>query len=722
VWPRDAKGKMSGRINLKKMERTGSMKKLPVPSLDLTGGLASTPDMRSRPLGGAQTERPPPTWKQVEKNVSIITKGWGDQAAFIHNMQRQRYRLLKDECMTTIDDQRAALCRQDLTKLEKPPDLNTQLSLDSLGADGSLPRIPTAGDGSQTERLFRANPAHGIHRILNDRAARQRWLVETERLLGKEGSLAPFELPPPPKYVPTQAPLSPGEVDEEVDNIRSESNRIKKALHIVNCSMRKGSRFSHLTGQERANEMCSMQDDIRRLKNTTSRVVDSIGTDKEELHPPRYDFVKANRSMLHQSDPRVKVARGIRQSVLKMESMERIVLSVGAVEMERCNHIGSALLERNKKVQQRLRDQDPRYLRNLQTQQEWLNGVYAAKAAAAMWDSVWRWRMKLKYCAIFIQKRWRGHKVRTSIANQHVILALKIRMPKLAEEARARIRGRSIDMVKPFLFELSKNLKVRKAITDFRKKTVYLQRLIKDHLHRTRTLRAKLVTQFERVERAMLIRMIREKISAVQKEKLAAQNDPGGAKATGATKSIKKQREEREHDVDWTKMQNELHRMSCSDDVKHAMVYELLRTMKVKFILRKQTWKDDMAVYRSSLHQTLLFRTEVQEILAGTDLEHMANDLEGLAGTNKGMRELVKNMNKSLPVKPEFREAVRDEKMKDLVRQCLWLCSQKNFSIRLLLANQGYDNPVVNPPDKLLKTLQMEKDQHGSNRSLRSLR
>jgi hypothetical protein len=68
------------------------------------------------------------------------------------------------------------------------------------------------------------------------------------------------------------------------------------------------------------------------------------------------------------------------------------------------------------------------------------------------------------------------------------------------------------------------------------------------------------------------------------------------------------------------------------------MCNELLRVKKVKFILRKQTWKDDMAAYKASFRQTLLFRTEVQEILEGTDLQHLINNLESLAGNNRGVR------------------------------------------------------------------------------------
>lgn len=74
-----------------------------------------------------------------------------------------------------------------------------------------------------------------------------------------------------------------------------------------------------------------------------------------------------------------------------------------------------------------------------------------------------------------------------------------------------------------------------------------------------------------------------------------------------------------------------------SDDVKHAMCIELQRVKKVKFILRKQSWKDEMREYKANLRQTLLFRMEVAEILEGTDSMHLANNLESLAGNNKGV-------------------------------------------------------------------------------------
>lgn len=119
------------------------------------------------------------------------------------------------------------------------------------------------------------------------------------------------------------------------------------------------------------------------------------------------------------------------------------------------------------------------------------------------------------------------------------------------------------------------------------------------------------------------------------------------------------------------------------------MCHALLSSKRVKFVVRKKNWRLDMKSYRSSLHQSLLFRKEVAEILEGTELEHLSNNLDVLAKNNVGLKEMMRTMNRSLPIKPEFRDGVSDEKVGILFStpKLEWhspsLCGTLRFSIAM---------------------------------------
>jgi len=171
--------------------------------------------------------------------------------------------------------------------------------------------------GSLCARLTRQRPFDAV---------RRRFLRETESSLSKEGSLAPFQLAPfPTKSKNTHSEVLKGqELVEGVDMIRTEVKRVGKALRSLNCSFRRGTKAALMSSEDRDQEFMSMQRDLKELTHTANKVVDSLGTDGDDAGP-RYDFVRANKRMLHLSDPRVKAAKAVRQSVVKMEKTERCV-------------------------------------------------------------------------------------------------------------------------------------------------------------------------------------------------------------------------------------------------------------------------------------------------------------------------------------------------------------------------------------------------------------
>jgi hypothetical protein len=387
-----------------------------------------------------------------------------------------------------------------------------------------------------------------------------------------------------------------------------------------------------------------------------------------------------------------------------MEQMEQAVLRTGAVEMERCSNIGSVLVNRQKRAQQQRKESDPRFIRSCKTAALWLNAAAIGHSVRGFLLPVLFWRAKRLAMCILIQRLWRGFWVRKQMAQMHAVKGIRDRIPNVIERARARLVNRSADVVGWFIQALVETLGVTKAVRQFLKRVRFCQRHVRDFLARSRAIKARMVAQFDRLEKVLQLKLIREK--SIQQ-------------AHDREKGKKKDNHHPGEHIDWTKFNHELHRVMVTENVKTEMCHCLLKAKRVKFVMKKKAWKQDMQLYRGSLHQTLLFRKEVAEILEGTELEHMSNNIESLAKNNKGLREMMKNMNKQLPVKPEWREGVSDDKMKDLIRQCQFMCSHSNFSLRLLLQNQPQANPVVQPPAWLVAECEQPEMQLASVASLR---
>lgn len=127
-----------------------------------------------------------------------------------------------------------------------------------------------------------------------------------------------------------------------------------------------------------------------------------------------------------------------------MESMEKAVLRTGAVEMERCSHLGSMMLDRNKKVQQRLKETDPHFIRRCHVEMRWLTAAVAAHAVRGFLIPLWRYKDLREAMARVIQKVWKGFWQRKKMSQLNVMLALRGKMPEVVARARERIQVRIV--------------------------------------------------------------------------------------------------------------------------------------------------------------------------------------------------------------------------------------------------------------------------------------
>jgi hypothetical protein len=117
----------------------------------------------------------------------------------------------------------------------------------------------------------------------------RRFLRETEKTLSKEGALSRFLVEPLPasknKKAQSAQVLDPEQIEESVDLLRHETKRISKLLHMINASIRVTGGHSSMHAdkiEERQHEMMEARRDVQRLSDTTRRVTDSLGQDKED--------------------------------------------------------------------------------------------------------------------------------------------------------------------------------------------------------------------------------------------------------------------------------------------------------------------------------------------------------------------------------------------------------------------------------------------------------
>ena len=79
--------------------------------------------------------------------------------------------------------------------------------------------------------------------------------------------------------------LEPEQIEENVDLLRHETKRISKLLHMINASIRVTGSHSAMHAariEERKHEMMEARRDVQKLCDTTRRVKDSLGQEKDD--------------------------------------------------------------------------------------------------------------------------------------------------------------------------------------------------------------------------------------------------------------------------------------------------------------------------------------------------------------------------------------------------------------------------------------------------------
>ena len=105
---------------------------------------------------------------------------------------------------------------------------------------------------------------------------------------------------------------------------------------------------------------------------------------------------------------------------------------------------------------------------------------------------------------------------------------------------------------------------------------------------------------------------------------------------------------------DYTKLRTSL-------DVKLHVLRMLMRQQRHVYHEWRVEFKRALIEYKASYLQSLLFRTRMVEFLQFIDQADRIGDIELIAGKDQ---DLIKSLNKSLPIRPLWSDSVPDDRMR----------------------------------------------------------
>ena len=144
--------------------------------------------------------------------------------------------------------------------------------------------------------------------------------------------------------------------------------------------------------------------------------------------------------------------------------------------------------------------------------------------------------------------------------------------------------------------------------------------------------------------------------------------------------------------IDWQKIYD----MGDYSKLRTPMAEKLLAIQEImrhaRHVFHAECVEHSRAIkeFRASFRQTTLFRTQMHDFLCALDQEHRLHEIDRLAGKS----DVIKSLNKSLPVAPKWSDAIPDAVMKTTVMRGLNMATNSHIQIKLLLASAASPNPA----------------------------
>jgi len=669
-----------------------------------------------------------PSWidSEISKTSMGGNPGWDMKGTIVHRAQAHRVGELNAACMVALNKARnevaaSALRRNQFFKVLKSPVSNlAKLALPKLDLQSIEPQRSRAQttrvDWERSEDSYQdslwsegAFSDRSLRSVVTDREARRRWLYDT-RELSKEHSLESFAVHPKPR-VPPKLLVGP-QIDKATSEMRGEAKRISKTLHAVNVSlMKKPGSFltaSDVPMPNRTQQLQNLREDLQEMTKSVQSIAFSLGAPTPR--PPRFDYIKANMATLENNRHHVIGARRIRQSIEFQDKIESAIVKNTQKQIEKCDDI-AVKLRRRERRQHKNQMADLAYALE-RAQQTWIAASFLVRFTTVCSASLADFREYRMRMVMYIQRFWRLYWQRMGRKKVAALAKITRWVRKHIGSFRVKRKERAIHKVKTYITEMKEVILVLPAIRKFKQRVLVIQRSVRQHIERSRLIRKRLQTHFEKMEKQIIFNLVREKVlkdreveragsrgEGIQRTGSAARTSSStsgrGGGGAGRRRSLSISEE---NPMDWNKMFDEMYRFRVAQEIKDNVILQLVRRKREAFAHKRKKWKEEMADFRASFRTTTFFRVQIQEFLTNTGQESSLENLERIAGNNQGMARMIRSMNKKLPIHPIFKDAVSDDRMRHLCYQALFKAAKSSYNIRRLM--EGVHEPLAtrSPP------------------------
>jgi hypothetical protein len=144
--------------------------------------------------------------------------------------------------------------------------------------------------------------------------------------------------------------------------------------------------------------------------------------------------------------------------------------------------------------------------------------------------------------------------------------------------------------------------------------------------------------------------------------------------------------------IDWQKIYDvgDYSKLRTPMAEKLLAIQEIMRHARQVFHVERIEHSRAIKEFRASFRQTTLFRTQMHDFLCALDQEHRLDEIDRLAGNS----EVIKSLNKSLPIAPKWNDTIPDAVMKTTVMRGLNMATNSHIQIKLLLASAAAPAPA----------------------------
>jgi len=514
-----------------------------------------------------------------------------------------------------------------------------------------------------------------LRNAITYREHRHELLEHTERF-SREQQLKPYIV----RSDTARMSLTRREQEERMETVKAEMRKERLLLqqlnHSIRCQLRRVEVDKPLP--DRSLLVKEIQSKIANIKSDVSLLEESNRTYLSHDLSPTKDFVRANKHELLTGRSSYKGGRLLRQNLERVEKMENALQRRAEDMLNKCESMEGVILRRQKRQIQF--NYESAAERKRTAQREWL-AILACLARLLEMKRGYLLKQEIRSRQVdIIAKCWRKFLARKRKRQLAALERLSRWGRQVISRWRQRKHGRRVKLIVSFLRDLERVSFIREHIRSYRRKVVLLQRQIRLYLQRARVSRRRLNVIFEKVERQVLSELMKEKV-----QHRRASED------VSAHVSKYKHVEQ----VDWAKMSPEVSKFHVDASLKLSVFTCILKSLRRNFSRERDKYLARMKEYRGIFRRSILFRARMQDFLDGTGNQDKFMNLDRFVDKNKGMKETLRSINKSMPTPPEFKETIPEEQMKQVVVLCLHLQSHKNLLLKILIKVAALPNREV---------------------------